>query len=204
MLESVAIGLVLRQERDHDPFDPTPLAAAPTHARAHANAQTGASHAASQHPGRSQVAASLKRAPDAATVEDVRNFQLPLVDTGSFPLTLNATLTGLKFFFDIELMAKMQPVKLTRTLPVVLSGEEVSRLLAAARNIKHQVALSVAYGAGLLSSDNINRSRFFRALGPNESAASLCRSTAFRYQAMALTPSCATPQPRSYISPRFI
>lgn len=32
MLASEAIGLVLRQERDHDPFDPLHLAAAPTHA----------------------------------------------------------------------------------------------------------------------------------------------------------------------------
>lgn len=56
----------------------------------------------------------------------------------------------------IELMAKMQPVKLPRTLPVVLSCEEVSRLLAAARNIKHQVALSVAYGAGLRASEVVS------------------------------------------------
>jgi len=58
----------------------------------------------------------LKRSPDTATVEDLRNFQLHLVDTGTSPITLNATLTGLKFFFDItlgrgELMARMQPVK---------------------------------------------------------------------------------------------
>lgn len=38
-------------------------------------------------------------------------------------------------------MAKMQPVKSSRTLPVVLSPEEVSRLLAASSNIKHQVTL---------------------------------------------------------------
>ena len=76
------------------------------------------------------------------------------------PLKLNATLTGLKFFFDItlghgELMAKMQPVKVPRTLPVVLSPQEVSRLLGAARNVKHQAALSVAYGAGLRASEVI-------------------------------------------------
>ena len=45
----------------------------------------------------------LKRSPDTATVEDLRNFQLHLVDTGTSPITLNATLTGLKFFFDITL-----------------------------------------------------------------------------------------------------
>ena len=94
-------------------------------------------------------------------MEDLRNFQLYLVDTGSSPVTLNATLTGLKFFFDVtlgqlELMARMQPVKLPRTLPVVLSSEEVSRLLAAASNIKHQVALSVAYGAGLRASEVVH------------------------------------------------
>ena len=105
-----------------------------------------------------KLAAYLKGSPDTASVEDLRNFQLHLVDAGTSPITLNATLTGLKFFFDvtlghIELMAKMQPVKVPRTLPVVLSPEEVSRLIAAARNIKHQVALSVAYGTGLRVSE---------------------------------------------------
>jgi integrase/recombinase XerD len=52
-------------------------------------------------------------------------------------LPLNATISGLKFFFDVtlsrgELMAKMQPVSVPRTLPVVLSREDVSRLIAAA------------------------------------------------------------------------
>jgi integrase/recombinase XerD len=107
-----------------------------------------------------KLAAYLKRSPDTASVEELRSFQLHLVDTGTSPITLNATLTGLKFFFDItlgrsELMAKMQPVKVPRTLPVVLSPEEVSRLIAAARNVKHQAALSVAYGAGLRASEVI-------------------------------------------------
>jgi site-specific recombinase XerD len=108
-----------------------------------------------------KLAAYLKRSPDTASVEELRSFQLHLVDTGTSPITLNATLTGLKFFFDItlgrsELMAKMQPVKVPRTLPVVLSPEEVSRLIAAARNVKHQAALSVAYGAGLRASEVIS------------------------------------------------
>jgi site-specific recombinase XerD len=105
-----------------------------------------------------KLAAFLMRSPDTATVEELRAFQLHLVDAGTSPITLNATLTGLKFFFDItlgrvEVMAKMQPVKVPRTLPVVLSPQEVSRLIAAARNLKHQVALSVAYGAGLRVSE---------------------------------------------------
>ena len=52
-------------------------------------------------------------------------------------MTINATITGLRFFFDItlgrpELLAKMQHVQVPRTLPVVLSREEAARLIAAA------------------------------------------------------------------------
>jgi site-specific recombinase XerD len=101
-----------------------------------------------------QLAQFLKRSPDSATVEELRRYQLYLVDQGISPVSLNATLTGLKFFFDItvgdtERMARMQPVRVPRTLPVVLSRDEVTRLIAAAGNLKHQTALSVAYGAGL-------------------------------------------------------
>ena len=107
-----------------------------------------------------KLAAFLRRSPDTATVEDLRRFQLHLVDRGTSPITLNATLTGLKFLFDVtldrgELVAKMQPVRVPHTLPVVLSREEVARLIAAAPNLKSQTALSIAYGAGLRASEVI-------------------------------------------------
>ena len=100
----------------------------------------------------------LGRSPDTANVEDLRRYQLHLVDQGTSPASLNAAISGLKFFFDItldraELMAKMQPVHLPRKLPVVLSPEEVSRLIVATGNLKHQTALSLAYGTGLRASE---------------------------------------------------
>jgi integrase/recombinase XerD len=100
----------------------------------------------------------LGRAPNTATVEDLRGYQLHLVDHGTSPVSLNAAITGLKFFFEItlhepDLMARMQPVRVPRTLPVVLSPDEVGRLIAATGNLKHQTALSVAYGAGLRASE---------------------------------------------------
>ena len=96
----------------------------------------------------------LGRSPDTASVEELRNYQLHMVDHGISPASLNAAISGLKFFFDVtldrsDLMAKMQPVHLPRKLPVILSREEVSRLIAAAGNLKHQTALAVAYGTGL-------------------------------------------------------
>jgi integrase/recombinase XerD len=107
-----------------------------------------------------QLAGFLERSPDTASVEDLRRFQLHMVDQGTSPITLNATITGLKFFFDVtldrgELMAKMSPVRVPHTLPVVLSRDEVARLIAAATSLKYQVALSIAYGAGLRASEVI-------------------------------------------------
>jgi len=100
----------------------------------------------------------LGRSPDTATVDELRNYQLHLVDTGTSPMSLNAAIIGLKFFFDVtldrgELMAKMRPVRIPQKLPVVLSKEEVGRLIAACGNLKHQTALSLAYGTGLRASE---------------------------------------------------
>lgn len=108
-----------------------------------------------------RFAAFLKRSPDTATADELRRFQMHMVDTGTSPTTINATLSGLKFFFDItlgrgELMVKMQPVRQPRKLPVVLSCDEVARLIAAAPNLKSQAALSVAYGAGLRASEVVS------------------------------------------------
>ena len=93
-----------------------------------------------------KLAEFLARSPDTATAEDLRLFQLHLVDQGTSPITLNATLTGLKFFFGVtpgrgELMAKTSSVRVPQTLPVVLSREEVARLIGAVTNLKQQTAL---------------------------------------------------------------
>ena len=108
-----------------------------------------------------RFAGFLGRSPDTASVEDLRRYQLYLVDHGISPISLNATLTGLKFLFATtldhpELLTKMHAVHVPHKLPVVLSREEVARLLAAVDNLKHQTALAVAYGAGLRASEVVS------------------------------------------------
>jgi site-specific recombinase XerD len=100
----------------------------------------------------------LKRSPDTATAEDLRRYQMHLVDDGMSAISLNATITGLKFFFastldQPELMRHMHPVREPRKIPIVLSQEEVARLIGCAGSLKNQTALSVAYGAGLRVSE---------------------------------------------------
>ena len=105
-----------------------------------------------------RFAGFLGRSPDTATAEDLRRFQLHMAEQGTSSMSINATITGLRFFFEVtlgrgELMTMMSAVREPHKLPVVLSREEVARLLAAVRNPKHRAALSVAYGAGLRASE---------------------------------------------------
>ena len=98
------------------------------------------------------------QSPDLAEPEDLRRFQLRLVEQGVSSTTLNATITGLKFFYGVTLdrpsaLKKMSPVRKPQKLPQVLSVDEVARLLKSATNLKHRAALSVAYGAGLRASE---------------------------------------------------
>ena len=108
-----------------------------------------------------KLAGYLRRSPDTASAEDLRRFQLHLVDIGTSAVTINATLTGLKFFFEVtldrsEAMAKMQPLRAPRSLPSVLSRDEAARLIACTYNLKHQAALSVAYGTGLRAAEIVS------------------------------------------------
>ena len=108
-----------------------------------------------------RLAQYLGRSPATATDEDLRRFQLHLVESGITSTTLNATITGLRFFFEVTLgsperMAKMSTVREPVRLPVVLSVEDVARLLAAAVNLKARAALAVAYGAGLRAAEVVS------------------------------------------------
>ncbi len=103
----------------------------------------------------------LGRSPDTATAEDLRRYQLHLVESGIARPSLNAAITALRFFFEVtlghaELMAKMSHVREPRKLPVILSLEEVTRLLDSAPGLKYQAALAVAYGAGLRASEVVS------------------------------------------------
>jgi site-specific recombinase XerD len=100
----------------------------------------------------------LGRSPDTASCEDVRRYQLHLTASGVGVPTVNQTVSTLRFFFKVtlgrpDLVERTAFVREPRKLPVVLSPEEVARLLDAAPGPKYKAALSVAYGAGLRVSE---------------------------------------------------
>ncbi len=106
-------------------------------------------------------AAFLGRSPDLASFEDVRRFQLHLATSGADTPTLNHAVSALRFFFRVTLkryaiVEHTQFIHEPRKLPVVLSPEEVARLLEAAPGLKYKAALSVAYGAGLRAAEVVS------------------------------------------------
>jgi integrase/recombinase XerD len=98
---------------------------------------------------------------DPPSFEDVRRFQLHLAANGAHTPILNHTVAALRFFFRItlrryDIIEHTAFIHEPRKLPVVLSPEEVARLLAAAPGLKYRAALSVAYGAGLRAAEVIS------------------------------------------------
>jgi integrase/recombinase XerD len=101
-----------------------------------------------------------RRAPTKLTFEDVRRFQLHLLESGLAPTSVNGAMVGLRFFFRVtlhrpEALEYIAMAREPQRLPVVLSPDEVARLLEAAPGPKWRAALSVAYGAGLRASEVI-------------------------------------------------
>ena len=105
--------------------------------------------------------AFLGRSPDTATSEDLRRFQLHMAQQQISAGSINAAIAALRFFFTVtlerpDLVRPLRTVNEPRRAPVVLSQEEVARLLEAAPGLKYKAALSVAYGAGLRVSEVAN------------------------------------------------
>ena len=118
-----------------------------------------------------RFAAFLKRSPETATAEDVRLFQLHLVESGASICTRNQLMVGVGFLLRVtmqrpELAEGIYFVREPRKIPLVMSQPEIKRLLAMARGLKAQAALSLAYGCGLragevvrLKAGNIDRAQ---------------------------------------------
>jgi len=107
------------------------------------------------------LAVFLGRSPDRASFEDIRRFQLHVAARGVGAGAINRNVSALRFFFRVTLkryaiVEHTHFIHEPRKLPVVLSAEEVVRLLDAAPGLKYRAALSVAYGAGLRAAEVVS------------------------------------------------
>ena len=102
-----------------------------------------------------RFAAFLKRSPETATADDVRAFQLSLIeDEGLTICNRNRIMTGVKFLLKVtlrrlDLAAEIYHLKEPQKVPVVLGPDEVKRILTMAPSLKALTMLTISYGCGL-------------------------------------------------------
>src|SRR6516164_1584321 len=101
-----------------------------------------------------RFAAWLKRSPDTATPDEVRRFQLHLIESGASICNRNRIMTGVRFLFRVtlrrhDLAAEVWHIKEPQKLPPVLIPEEVKRVLIMATSLQARAMLTLAYGCGL-------------------------------------------------------
>ena len=105
-----------------------------------------------------RFAAFLKRSPDTATPDDIRRFQLHLIESGVSIGNRNRIMTGVKFLVRVtlrrlDLAAEIYHLREPQKIPEVMSPDETRRLLAVATSLKARVMLSLGYGCGLRASE---------------------------------------------------
>jgi integrase/recombinase XerD len=101
-----------------------------------------------------RFAAFVKRSPDTATLEDIRLFQLHLAETGVSICNRNRIMTGLRFLLRVtlrrlDLAAEIYHLREPQKIALVMSRDEMRRLLAVATSLKARLLLSLGYGCGL-------------------------------------------------------
>ena len=104
-------------------------------------------------------ASHYMRSPEEMGEQEVRDFLLHLVrDRQASPATLDMYVNALKFLYNVtlkrpEVVKELSHPKRPKTLPVILSPEEVLRIFAAIRSVKHKAIIATAYAAGLRISE---------------------------------------------------
>lgn len=101
-----------------------------------------------------RFAGFLKACPSTATPEDIRRFQHHLARSGLSIITRNQIMTGVKFLYRVtlrrpDLVAEIFHVREPRKIPLVMSRDEIKRLLLMAVSEQARVLMSLAYGCGL-------------------------------------------------------
>ncbi|MBE9527472.1 MAG: tyrosine-type recombinase/integrase [Proteobacteria bacterium] len=100
----------------------------------------------------------LGHSPHTATAKELRAFQLNMANNGTSRISMNAALIAIRFLFNVtlnkpECIRDLKLVSVPRKLPIILSREEVARLIEATEHPKYRAIFSVAYGAGLRISE---------------------------------------------------
>jgi integrase/recombinase XerD len=105
-----------------------------------------------------QFAKHFGTSPDRLGPEHIRTYQLHLLHTHASESIFIQTVCALRFLYETTLgrpwMVEFIPYpKKPKTLPVILSRDEVKALLLAPRHLKHRAILATLYATGVRVSE---------------------------------------------------
>lgn len=106
-----------------------------------------------------RFAARYGKHPEELGPEQVRDFQLWMInELHSSWSQFNQAVCALRFFYTVtcqrDWVVRQIPYgQRPKTLPIVLSRDEVAKIIACVRNIKHRTAILTMYAAGLRISE---------------------------------------------------
>ncbi len=100
---------------------------------------------------------AIKKDPEIAIIKE---YLLGKKEKGQSPQTINLHLNAIKYFyreiFKSPVRIDLKFAKTSNKLPVVLSRSEIEKIIGTIDNRKHQLLISLSYGAGLRVSEAIN------------------------------------------------
>jgi integrase/recombinase XerD len=94
------------------------------------------------------------KAPDTLNLEEVQKYHLHLVERRLQPRTINIAMAAIRFFYCVTLKRSWTEnaipwMKVGRKVPLILSPDEVSRLLTSIKSLKYRAILGILYSGGL-------------------------------------------------------
>jgi len=110
------------------------------------------------------ICRTLQKAPEEIRADDVTEFLANMEKSKDYSASsMNLAISAIKFFFrnvlkNEEISEQHRP-RHDRTLPVVLSKEEIKKVLALEKNPKHRLLLMLVYSSGLRVSEVVTLKR---------------------------------------------
>lgn len=109
----------------------------------------------------SAFARYFNKSPELLGPEDIRTYQLYLIDRGLSPSSLTLTTCALRFVYNVTLkrpwgIEQIPMPKVPHRLPVILSREEVAHFLECVTDPEYHAMLTTAYATGLRLSEFIH------------------------------------------------
>lgn len=108
------------------------------------------------------LAKHYHQSPDVISPAEIQDYVIYLLTERKLAIgSCHTIITALRFFYSVTLggdksRAPIPAVKNYRRLPNILSGNELEKLFAVVKNIKHRAVLMTAYSGGLRASELVH------------------------------------------------